>query len=57
MNSGSSSMNMVKSDHISGEPTLEEVLGDPIVKLLMAFDGIGQEELRPILDAISNQIQ
>ena len=31
---------------ISGEPTLDEMLADPIVRLLMACDGLNEESVR-----------
>ena len=31
---------------ISGEPTLDEMLADPIVRLLMACDGLSEESVR-----------
>ncbi len=30
-------------------PTLEEILADPIVRLLMARDGVDADEVRPIM--------
>ena len=34
------------------EPSLEEILGDPIVHLVMARDGVCEEELRALLKSI-----
>ena len=33
----------------AGEPNVEEVLSDPIVRAVMACDRVDQEELRPLL--------
>lgn len=40
-----------------GEPTLDEVFNDPIVRLLMAFDGVEHETLRPMLANVAHKIQ
>lgn len=32
------------------EPTVEELLADPIAKILMAYDGIGPETVRRVLE-------
>lgn len=34
---------------ISGEATLDEMLADPIVRLLMAHDGVSEESVREAL--------
>lgn len=31
---------------ISGEPSLDEMLADPIVRILMAYDGLSEESVR-----------
>lgn len=35
-----------KERWISGEPTLDEMLADPIVRLLMVYDGLNEEAVR-----------
>lgn len=35
-----------------GEPTLEEILADPIVRLIMKRDGINEGEMRGQLDRV-----
>jgi hypothetical protein len=42
---------------ILGEPTLDEMFGDPIMKMLMATDKVSPTQLAPILEQISKQIQ
>ncbi len=44
-------------DPILGEPTLDELFQDPIMKMLMTTDGVSRTQLAPILEQISKQIQ
>jgi|tagenome__1003787_1003787.scaffolds.fasta_scaffold20806220_3 hypothetical protein len=37
---------------MSGEPNLEEVLNDPIVRLLMESDGVELEQLRHLISLV-----
>ena len=39
------------------EPTLEELFGDPIVKMLMDKDGVLQTDLSPLLDQIAQRVE
>ena len=36
--------------YISGEPPLDDVLRDPIVRLLMAKDGVQPADMQPLFD-------
>jgi hypothetical protein len=38
----------------AGEPTLEEVLSDPIIRAMMARDRVDQEALRRLLQDATN---
>ena len=31
---------------LSGEPTLDDMLADPIVRILMAYDGLSEDSVR-----------
>lgn len=37
------------------EPPIEEVLRDPIIRLLMAFDGVEEDDILPMVDAVSSE--
>jgi hypothetical protein len=39
------------------EPTLNEMLADPLIKLLMRADGVDAETLRPQLNAVARKLQ
>jgi len=36
----------------SVEPTIDEMLADPIVRLLMDHDGVGEEDLRRLIKSV-----
>lgn len=42
---------------MSGEPDLEEVLNDPIVRLLMASDGVEIEDLRRLISSVLERMR
>jgi hypothetical protein len=39
------------------EPTLEELLGDPITRLLFARDRVKEEDMRALLDAVRQKLR
>ena len=41
---------------LKGEPSLEEILREPIVKLLMAADRVSLDELRVLYAALTQRI-
>jgi len=38
------------------EPTLNEMLSDPLIRLVMRADGVDPEKLRPQLDAVARAL-
>jgi len=38
------------------EPTLNEMLSDPLIRLVMRADGVDPEKLRPQLDAVARSL-
>ena len=42
---------------MSGEPDLEEILNEPIVRLLMESDGVEIEELRSLISSVLARMQ
>jgi hypothetical protein len=38
------------------EPTLDEMLGDPLIESLMQADGVDADELRPALDEVAQLV-
>jgi hypothetical protein len=38
------------------EPTLNEMLSDPLIKLVMRADGVDPEQLRPQLHAVARSL-
>lgn len=45
-----------KVDGVSG-PTIDDMLGDPIVRAVMQADGVGEAELRALLKRISRELR
>ncbi len=41
---------MAKRDGIAGEPRLEELLADPILRLLLRADRVAEAELRRVIE-------
>ena len=39
------------------DPTLNEMLSDPLIKLLMRADGVDPEKLRPALQAVARSLE
>jgi len=39
------------------EPTLSEMLSDPLIKLVMRADGVDPEKLRPQLRAVARSLE
>jgi hypothetical protein len=39
------------------EPTLNEMLSDPLIKLMMRADGVDPEKLRPQLRAVARTLE
>jgi hypothetical protein len=39
------------------EPTLDELLADPIIRMLMARDGVSEAAIRQLADKIQNGIR
>ena len=39
------------------EPTLNEMLSDPLIKLMMRADGVDPEKLRPQLRAVARALE
>lgn len=42
---------------LSGEPSLDELFGDPIVHLIMQRDGVEEQEMRSTLDKVRRAYQ
>ena len=42
---------------LQGEPSLQEVMSDPIVHLVMRRDGLTPEDVWPVILAASEQLQ
>jgi hypothetical protein len=40
---------------INGEPSLDEILNEPIIRLMMARDGVKPQSLRATLTEIANR--
>jgi len=40
----------------SVEPTIDEMLADPIVRLLMDHDGVGEEDLRRLIKSVGRRL-
>ena len=38
------------------EPTIDEMLADPIVRLLMDHDGVGEEDLRRLIKSVGRRL-
>ena len=49
----------MKSDErrFSGEPTLDEMLADPIVQLLMEHDGLSEQAVRKVFEAAAKRMR
>src|SRR5437762_8540356 len=45
-----------KAMYVVSEPTIDEMLADPIVRLLMARDCVGEADLRRLIRAVSCQL-
>ena len=41
----------------SKEPTLEELLGDPIARLLFARDRVKEEDIKALVDAVRQKLR
>jgi hypothetical protein len=41
-----------ENDRMTGEPSLEEQLSEPIIRLLMASDGVAPDDLRRLCIAV-----
>ena len=39
-----------------GEPTLDQVLGDPVMTLLLARDGLTPEQVRRTMEAVRDRL-
>lgn len=39
---------------LTGEPSLDELFSDPIVRLVMKRDGVEERDMRGVLDTIRN---
>ncbi len=37
---------------LSAEPSVDEILDDPIVRLLMRGDGVGENEVRRLIESV-----
>jgi hypothetical protein len=42
---------------LHGEPTLEEMLADPIIRLIMSRDGVNERDMRSQLDRVQHSYQ
>ena len=43
----------MRTMHMTSEPAIEEMLADPIVRLLMAHDGVREGDLRQLIRMVS----
>lgn len=41
----------------NGEPPLDELMGDPMVRGLMARDGVAEESLRVLIDQVRGRLR
>ncbi len=41
-----------RNDELHGEPTLEEILAEPIIRLIMQRDGVDETSMRGQLDLV-----
>lgn len=49
---------MAEDYSVSGkEPELQEVMSDPIVRMLMKSDGVSEGALRPLIKEVSAKVQ
>jgi hypothetical protein len=42
---------------LCGEPTLDEMLADPIVRIVMARDGVSDETVRSVLEEAAKRLR
>ena len=40
----------------NAEPSLDEVMDDPVIRVLMAKDGVGEDCLRGLIDQVRNRL-
>lgn len=49
-------MMMTTRHHLEREPSLTEMLADPIVRAVMARDGITKDELKGLIGAVQGKL-
>lgn len=42
---------------LSGEPTLDDMLADPIVRILMAYDGLSEDSVRRVFEDAAKRLR
>ena len=50
-------MRMKRIENLDGEPSLDEMLDDPVIQAVMARDGVARAEIEDLIAAIHAQFE